>query len=46
MNIVKVSKAEADKLISKGIAHTLRNHKDTKRKKGKGMKKYDYHHIH
>ena len=46
MNFVMVSKAEADKLISKGIAHTLRNHKDTKRKKGKGMKKYDYHHIH
>ena len=45
MNFVMVSKAEADKLISKSIANTLRNHKDKKRKKGKGMKKYNYHHI-
>ena len=38
MNIVKVSKAEADKLISKSIAKSLRNFKDTnKRKKGKDL---------
>ena len=36
-NFVMVSKAEADKLISKSIANTLRNHMDTKRKKGKGI---------
>ena len=37
INSVKVSKAEADKLISKSIANTLRIHKDTKRKIGKGI---------
>ena len=37
INSVKVSKAEADKLISKSIANTLRNHMDTKRKIGKGI---------
>ena len=35
---MKVSKAEADKLISKSIAKSLRNFKDTnKRKKGKDL---------
>ena len=38
MNAVKVSKAEADKLISKSIAKSLRNFKDTnKKKKGKDL---------
>ena len=38
MNIVKVSKAEADKLISKSIAKSLRNFKDTnKRNEGKDL---------
>ena len=39
-NFVMVSKAEADKLISKSIANTLRNHKNTKRKIGKGIYVY------
>ena len=38
INSVKVSKAEADKLISKSIAKSIRNFKDTnKRKKGKDL---------
>ena len=41
MKFVMVSKAEADKLISKSIANTLRNHKDTKRKIGKGIYVYN-----
>ena len=34
---VKVSKAEADKLISKSIEKTIKNYKDNKGKKGKGI---------
>ena len=34
---VKISKAEADKIISKSIAKTLRNFKDSNGKKGKGI---------
>ena len=35
--VQKVSKAEADKLISKSIANTLTNFKDSNGKKGKGI---------
>ena len=35
--VQKVSKAEADKLISKSIANTLKNFKDSNGKKGKGI---------
>ena len=37
INSVKVSKAEADKLISKSIEKTIKNYKDNKGKKGKGI---------
>ena len=46
MNFVMVSKAEADKLISKSIANTLKTNKDNKRKKKKGIYLLNYNVCH